>query len=124
VEQVVLRPIDSPDFIFTVEDIGFTSMFRTTTANWINNDLLTPTSNQGGPGIIQGPITISFNKIFPIFFNQTPDFVNEPQQSGPFGSFARGFTWASYDGTTNAPIVYPEYLNFNFRAAARAQGGF
>jgi hypothetical protein len=124
VEQVVLRPIQLPDFIFTVEDINLNSMFRTTTANWINNDLLTPTSNQGGPGIIQGPITIAFNKIFPIFFNQTPNFVTEPVETGPFASFARGFSWASFDGTTNAPIVYPEYLHFNFRAAARAQGGF
>lgn len=117
VEQVVLRPIQLPDFIFTAEDLGIGSVARTTTANWINNDLLTPTSVQGGPGIIQGPITITFNKIFPLFENTTPNFDTE------FEAF-RGFSWASFDGTTNAPIVYPEYLHFSFRAAARAQGGF
>jgi hypothetical protein len=100
-------------------------MRRTDTSGWINNDLLTPTSNLGGPGIINPPVTITFNLIFPVFFNESPDFITEPQ--GAFFGFDRGFTWATFDGTTNAPIVYPEYLHTTFRDlqnAARLQGGF
>jgi hypothetical protein len=122
-----MRPIQLPDFIFTVEDLANIPVFisRTSTASWINNDLLTPTSNLGGPGIVVPPVTISFNLIFPVFFNETPDFILEPQ--GNLFSFDRGFSWATFDGTTNAPIIYPAYLNTTFRDlknAARAQGGF
>jgi hypothetical protein len=122
VNQPVLRPIQLPDFIFTVEDSGSIpfAIFRTTTASWINNDLLTPNANLGGPGIIQPPVTIQYNLAFPIYRNQTPNFISEPV--GPtFGA------WATFDGTTNAPIIYPEYLHFTFgdlQNAARQQGGF
>jgi hypothetical protein len=122
VDQPVLRPIQLPDFIFTVEDPGSVPVFivRTDTSSWINNDLLTPTSTLGGPGIIQPPVTITFNMIFPLFRNTTPNFVAE--QPGPtIGA------WGTFDGTTNAPIIYPEYLHYTFgdlQNAARLQGGF
>lgn len=120
-EQSVLRPIQLPDFIFTVADLDQSAMLRTTTASWINNDLLSPTSVLGGPGIIVPPIIITFNFVYPIFQNQTPNFITEPSRFPLLG------TWATFDGTTNTPIIYPEYLGFtirDIRNAAEQQGGF
>lgn len=121
VEQVVRRPVLEPDIIFTVSDLGQNLMSRTTTASWLNNDLLTPTSILGGPGLIVPPITITFNFVNPIFQNSTPSFIREPD-----AFLINGF-WATFDGTTNAPIIYPQYLGFTFRDiqnAAEQQGGF
>jgi hypothetical protein len=120
-EQQVRRPILDPDFIFTVADLGQNLMSRTTTASWLNNDLLTPHSVLGGPGIIVPPVTITFNMVSPIFQNSTPTFIREPN-----AFLINGF-WATFDGTTNAPIIYPERLNFTIRDlinAAEQEGGF
>jgi hypothetical protein len=121
VQQVVRRPILEPDIVFTMADLDQNLMSRTTTASWINNDALTPTSVLGGPGIIAPPIVITFNLINPIFQNQTPNFIREPD------AFLINGTWATFDGTTNAPIIYPERLHFTLRQlleAAEQQGGF
>jgi hypothetical protein len=101
-------------------------MVRTDTANWINNDLLSPDAVIGGPGIIRPSVTIGFNKIYPVFIHQTPDFIDGPQVDGTFGGLSQGFAWASFDGTTNAPIIFPRPFNFtqDFLNPARQQGGF
>lgn len=120
----VMRPITRPDIVFTVEDMFETAAFRTGTAGWINNDALTPEGILGGPGIISPPITISYNMLFPLFFNSSPGFLTEPQAGGVLG-LGGSFTWASFDGSTNAPIIYPQYLNFrvgDLRNAARNAG--
>jgi hypothetical protein len=120
-EQVVLRPLALPDIIFSVADLNQNIMARTATTAWINNDLLSPTSLLGGPGVIRPPITLTFNLVYPIFQNQTPDFITEPN------AFLLGGGWATFDGTTNAPIIYPEYLGYtirDLRNAAAQQGGF
>ncbi|HWN93739.1 MAG TPA: hypothetical protein VNT99_01790 [Methylomirabilota bacterium] len=127
VDQIVLRPIATPDFIFTAEDINQNTIVRSTTATWINNTALTPPVVAGGPGIISPPVVIGFNKIFPIFVNQTPFFVNGFDFSGVFGGLFQGYIWASYDGTTNDPIIYPQTFQYSYRNllnAARSQGGF
>jgi hypothetical protein len=119
-KQSVLRPILNPDIIFTVEDIDEFVFFRTSTASWINNDALTPAANLGGPGIIQGPITISFNMLAPALLNDTPGFATEALAI-PFLN-----AWASYDGTTNAPIVFPssDWTIQTLRELAERAGGF
>lgn len=70
-----------------------------------------------GPGTINPPLILSFDKVGPVYFNNTV-----------FGSFLTGtnygvlmpsndnldffygayFVWGSFDGTTNAPVVYPD----------------
>lgn len=71
-----------------------------------------------GPGTIQGPSTITFEKAGPVFYNSyatvmdgTPYFTETPEgDNNPLTSdqyFLGYFVWASFDGTTNAPVVYP-----------------
>lgn len=111
VSQQVLRPILQPDIVFTVEDTlpGTVSYFRTDTTGWINNDLINGVSTHGGPGIIAPPIQIIFNKYLPYFRNVTPSFIFEPSISDTNARFfgLLGPVWASFDGTTNPPVIFP-----------------
>src|SRR6266571_592153 len=76
---------------------------RTSTAGWLNNDAINGVTGQGGPGVITPQVQISFSDQLPYFFNSTPP---------PFLTFDPGsqsIIWASFDGTTNAPVLYPAY---------------
>ena len=58
-----------------------------------------------GPGVINGPIVLSFNKLGPYFYNAGP-FPGGQTFLDQLSSFP-GFVWGSFDGTTNDPVVYP-----------------
>jgi hypothetical protein len=125
--QFVRRPVAQPDIIFTVADLAAAIATRTTASAWTNADTLNGTSVLGGPGIITPGITITFNHQRPFLINQSPFFVTEPSITDTnarfFGLF--GGAWASFDGSTNAPIIYPEYLHYTLdqiRNAARGGG--
>ena len=72
-----------------------------------------------GPGVINTPTTITYDKVGPVFFNGplseflTNAFLNESTQTG---NFTNGLlAWASFDSSTNGPILYPDgtsLLNF------------
>jgi hypothetical protein len=55
-----------------------------------------------GPGVIQPMVILTFNNVGPMIYNNWPSFLTEVN---PLSS---GFVWASFDGTTNAPFVYPQ----------------
>jgi hypothetical protein len=114
--QPLQRAIFQPDLLFTAEDLGLIGnparpvpMSRTGTAGWVNNDAINGSANQGGPGVIPPPIRISFTDQFPYFANTTPRFFDNLTDQTAFLSGA----WASFDGTTNAPVVYPEFLGLS-----------
>ena len=52
-----------------------------------------------GPGVIQGPYTLTFNKAGPVHLNTGP-FLTDEESSILY------FIWASFDGSTNAPTIY------------------
>ena len=54
-----------------------------------------------GPGIILPQTLITFHKALPHFFNFTPFFLDEVTAE-------KGFLWASFDGSTNEPFIYPQ----------------
>lgn len=124
-EQTVQRTVTLPDIIFSATDLRGAVIARTTTANWVNNELLNGLFANGGPGVIAPPINITFSKTLPTTLNQTPFFIAEPfigdTNARPFGQFS--FTWASFDGTTNPPIIYPQYLNYTIDTVRNQQGG-
>jgi len=70
----------------------------------LDSNNITPTTvtapGLAGPGTFQPRMNIIMNKVGPAFFNVGPFFVDEP------ANFP-GFVWGSFDGTTNAPVVYP-----------------
>jgi hypothetical protein len=105
------RVVTQPDIVFGVQNLGgnvgtFIAS-RSSTTNWFNNDSLNGTTALGGPGVITPPIRILFTDQMPNLFNQNPGLLFEP----PTPAFS-SFTWASFDGTTNPPVIYPAFGGF------------
>jgi len=74
---------------------GFT---RTGTTNWSNYAAVNGNTNGAGPGIIQPPFHIVFNKLGPYFSSMGPS--DENAYGGPE-------SWASFNQSTDAPLGYP-----------------
>jgi hypothetical protein len=100
--QTVQRVVTQPDILFTAADLaGAFPSIPTVIRSTPSFDLTGEQPNLAGPGNIRGPLTIQLNKVGPIYLNGTyPLFVD---QAGGLLNFA----WASYDATTNAPVIYP-----------------
>jgi Putative Ig domain len=108
VAEPIQRTVTSPDFLFSAADLangpavyppGAAVLARSN--NW-NATFAYP--NLAGPGTIDPPGGIVFDKVGPIYFNTyltafSPDTAQAAQQL----ILALG----SFDGTTNLPIVYP-----------------
>ncbi|MCI0748521.1 MAG: hypothetical protein L0Y58_24195 [Verrucomicrobia subdivision 3 bacterium] len=111
--QPVQRAISVPDFVFAVEDLGVLTpsglpLISARTVAFVNNDPINGSSLLGGPGIIAPPIQITFTDLFPAFLNSNP-FLDE------LGAINVG-VWGSFDGSTNAPVVYPAGQNWSLDA--------
>jgi len=110
-EQIEQRIVTTPDFIFAADDLGlvtagdgsrYPALFqRTTTASWPQLDNINGVTTLGGPGIIRGPILISYNNLGPSITHQTPGLID---YSHPY---FKNYTWGSYDGSGDEPVVYP-----------------
>ena len=101
--QQLARIISKPDFLFSAEDVPSTApttpppFTRSGTTNWLNHAAANGNTNGAGPGVIQPQVKIVFNKTGSTFFTYG-DIQRVDAQWAFYGSF---------DGTTNAPIVYP-----------------
>jgi hypothetical protein len=107
VYQEVQRITTSPDILFTGRDLGpHQTVIRTGTTNWTNNADLNDNSGGAGPGVIQPPITFTFNTGGAFYMN-----IFDPSAIfnglGRFNAFTL-YSWGSFDGSTNAPLVYPD----------------
>jgi hypothetical protein len=100
--QTVQRVVTQPDILFSAADLagGFpaiTTVLRSAPAFDLTGEL----PNLAGPGNLRGPVSFQFNKVGPTYLNGIyPMFVDE---SGAL----LDFVWASYDATTNDPVIYP-----------------
>lgn len=103
--QTLHRVVVTPDIVFQVEDLGgligrYQSeayfiprhVDRSGTSAWINNADLNGRPGGGGPGVIQPPVRITFNKLgrygFPTGGNLVPQ-------------------WAAFDGSDAPPKFLP-----------------
>ena len=114
IQQKMQRVVTAPDILFVVEDLPINAngrapflVDRTLAAApaWVNNDPINGATVAGGPGVIAGPIRISFNGRLPYYFVSPPVTLEEDEVTGG--------TWASFDQSTNAPILYPQYLQLS-----------
>jgi hypothetical protein len=99
--QQVQRVITEPDFLFCASNTGehypwVPMTVRTGTTNWWNSAPSTGSTNNG-PGVIRPPVRIAFNK------NPLSVWTSETTS----GTGISSSSWASFDGTTNAPVAYP-----------------
>lgn len=120
VQQYVRRSITDPDILFVAEDLGVTTgglgtpIIYARTAGFVSNDAINGQTTKAGPGVIQGPLQLSFTYLIPGYLNDD-SFLDETTAS-------RTSIWGSYDGTTNAPIVYPNLISI--RDLERQVGGY
>lgn len=105
------RVVTRPDILFGAQSMvvgsGNADLAGSDIADSAPNFIDSRGPNLAGPGIIDPTtstnISIVFNSAGPIYENSAPSFL-----TGPANAVGRvTLTWASFDGTTNAPIVYP-----------------
>jgi hypothetical protein len=108
------RIITRPDILFAAGDAGLTALpfvetvDHTTgqsTPNFNTNTVPPNPIPTAGPGTIEGPanggpMVLTFNKVGPTYFNSATSFFGEADS-------IFYYQWASFDGSTNAPILYP-----------------
>ena len=109
VTQRVQRVVTRPDFLFVGKeqplglspyDPYFTDepmVLRTGTTNWVNHSALNGHPGGDGPGVIRPPVHITFN---------TPGRYIAAAGGAMTGQWFNFSNWASFDGTTNAPVVF------------------
>ncbi|HEY5914055.1 MAG TPA: hypothetical protein VJA21_25995 [Verrucomicrobiae bacterium] len=103
--QEVERITTRPDILFTAADLGASRGWSSTgTTNWVNNAELNGNPGGLGPGVIQPPVTITYNSIGP-FYIVPPAFSTNAFPTELSSYLVSG--WGSFNGTTNPPITYP-----------------
>lgn len=107
ITNVFSRVNTLPDILFAAADLGIVTpaaapvIIRRGIQRVSNADRNSGVANQGGPGNNFGANQVVFSKVGPSFHNDAPFNVTE-EDSFPF------FSWGSFDGSTNPPVVYPK----------------
>jgi hypothetical protein len=102
--QTFQRVLTQPDILFSAADlVPGPSAVNTGVPPYdrnvnFNENNVTP--GLAGPGTIEPPTTVTFEKVGPVFYNFSPSFLN-------LATASRSYIWGSFDGSTNPPIVYP-----------------
>jgi hypothetical protein len=105
VGQNFQRVVTAPDILFSAADQvsgpNARVNWNTSTRN-VNFGTANVYAGLAGPGTIDPSSTITFDKSVPVYVNQSPYYLN-----GYNSTVDYSFIWASFDGTTNDPVVYP-----------------
>ena len=114
------RIVTRPDFLFAAQDLatgpGAVPGDQNRPSRNVNFNQTTVQTGLAGPGTIDTPTTFTFNKVGPVYENTAPASLIGPSGATTF------FLWGSFDGTTNAPVVYPNGTSLvNLGAAAVIQ---
>ncbi len=121
VTQHFQRVVTTPDFLLDAQDMASGPDAIPLVATFgrnLNFDTANVLPGLAGPGTITTPTTITFDKVGPVFYNTPSGTMN----GNPYFNQAPGnevadstnlfyseyFVWASFDGTTNTPVVYPD----------------
>lgn len=111
------RVVTTPDFLFSAQDLASGPENVPSVATYsrnLNFDTANVLAGLAGPGTITPSSTITLNKSGPVYYNSfgdvmdgTPYFNGTPNGDTNDLYYLNYFVWGSYDGTTNAPVVYP-----------------
>lgn len=93
------RVVSAPDFLIQADS---ETVYPSAISRTITFDESTKMPNLAGPGTIDTPVTITFNKAGPTWLNYSGDMTMD-EASAIFR-----WNWGYFDGSTNAPLVYPE----------------
>jgi hypothetical protein len=102
--QQVERIVAQPDFLFCAADAGSGNPWAplhlsSPTSNWCNNAALNGNPAGAGPGVIQPPVKIWFDKL--------GGTVATWDGGAPGSAQFYPAAWGSYDSSTSQPVVYP-----------------
>lgn len=109
--RIFQRVVTTPDIILSAADLAqgpaAVPFVGTVTRPVPNYEIANSLPGLAGPGVIDGQTIFIFNKVGPVFYNGPfpdtngfTDLVNETTQ-------VPALQWASFDGTTNLPTLYP-----------------
>jgi hypothetical protein len=118
IRQTFQRVVTSPDMVFSAADLTFgpggvpvIPLFDDSEPAY-SKDPASVYRTAGGPGVINpGGGQVTFNKVGPVYYNQSPTYLNGT-------NYGRDFLYGSFDGTTNTPVVYPDANSLARLAAA------
>ena len=103
------RIVTHPDFLFSAQDLATNSFQRTVVQATFNTNNeyfgLAGPGNIDPSGLSRG-IEIDFNKVGPFLENRYD--LTLPNNGLTEFTSTTNFIWGSFDGTTNAPIIYPQ----------------
>ena len=109
------RVVTRPDILFGAADLTGISVIETISRSRASFDTTlvvdpglsnSPNVTVAGPGIFEGPLTLLFNKSGAVRLNSESPFND--QATSTFY-----YQWASFDGSTNAPFLYPNSATIN-----------
>jgi hypothetical protein len=123
IKQNVVRNITAPDLVFDAKDLqaafgqtplAFTYVTTSHNMTFINGDTVdSDPGDDWGPGLIQnGSITFNTVRLMPEaigFLDPVEPFFG--QNNGVFPN-SIGVIWAAFDGSTDAPVVFPQGIDF------------
>jgi hypothetical protein len=110
--QLIRRVVNQPDFLFTAADLtpgpAALELVQTVQRSGLPFSQVA-SNNLAGPGTILPGTTFTYNKVGPLYYNFNAvtlgnNFFFTSDQS----SAIQGLLWASYDGSTNDPVIYPD----------------
>ena len=108
------RVVTQPDIVFAANDEPLTTTLPTYTAfsRGINFDTGAVLPNLAGPGTVSSPTTFTFNKAGNLYLNGSMASYGITTNSlipylGELNQSLYGVIWASFDASTNPPVVYP-----------------
>jgi len=119
----VTRTVTAPDIIFTAADLVIDDATPPTDTAFSRSGtfIQTPYVSPGGgvlPSTIDPTELVILNNVGPIYYNMSPHFLDSTNlYAYPV------FIWGSFDGTTNAPVVYPKGASVAELEAEVLQGG-
>lgn len=117
VPQTFQRIVTAPDILLSAFDDAQANTFNGTVTRSINFETGQVYPGLSGPGIIDGQSVFDFNKVGTAWWNgpfaDTNAFIIGQQSSVNQTTGIPSLLWASFDGSTNEPIVYPTMLSIS-----------
>jgi hypothetical protein len=116
--QQFQRIVTEPDFLFQASDQAdgngaYPVLVSIEDVSVPNFDTANVLPGLAGPGTINPQTTVAFEKTGPVYFNDFFDLTGtnywaETPTTDDDLFYGLYFVWGSFDGTTNAPVVYPD----------------
>ena len=107
--QTYRRIVNAPDILINAQDLtsGPAAPPATSVLGRNNNyNSAQALPNLAGPGTLLPGTTITYNKVGPLYFLESPSFITD-------GDAILTSLWASFDGTTNTPVIYPDTVSLS-----------